>query len=269
MNKKITNFYDQNPSLEWDRLSQPYQCVEYESTFFLIDKYFPKNGRIIDLGCGPGRYSIELLKRKYQVTLLDLSNQLLKLAETKLKEARLVPEQILCQDARDLSNFPNASFDAVLACGPIYHIIQREDRLHTLREIKRILKPGGIAIISYINTWGVLKCGINDFPEKFRDYNYLEYMLEEKVYDNAEGGGFTESYWSTPPLALKEVDNAGFEILSYAGAESFISGIEPIVMNLAQTQPEAHQNLLRFAAQTCELPQYRDSTEHLLIVVRK
>lgn len=269
MSDKVKSFYNKNPHLEWERLGNAFQCVEFESTLFLVEKYFPKSGHICDLGCGPGRYSIELLKRGYQVTLLDLSDELLKIAETKLKEARLVPEKILCRDARDLSCFPNESFDGALVLGPSYHIIEKEDRLKTLRDVKRILKPRGTAIISYINTWGVLKSGINDFPEKFSSYPYLEYMLNEKIYDNAAGGGFTESYWCTPPIALDEVDKAGFEILSYAGAEGFISGIEPLVKDLAQTQPEAYRNIIRFAAETCELPQYRDATEHTVIVVRK
>ncbi len=269
MSLNVINFYNRNPEAEWGRLTCPYQCVELKSNLFLIDKYFPKSGTLFDIGCGPGRYSVEMLRRGFKVSMLDISENLLNHAKGILDELKLQPESIRSGDARHLSNFNENHFDAALVLGPLYHLQIQEDRLKVLKNLNRALKKGGVALVAYINTWGVLKCGMNDFPDKLQDYDYLKHMLEEKMYDDSSQGGFTESYWCTPSLALEEVKNSDFEILSYAGSEGFISGMEPLVKELAQAHPQVYQNVIRFAAEHCELPQYRDATEHITIVLRK
>jgi S-adenosylmethionine-dependent methyltransferase len=75
MSEVVKKYYDQNAGDEWERLNHPYSRVEFESTMHLIGKYLPESGRVCDIGCGPGRYSIELLKRGYDVTLFELSQK--------------------------------------------------------------------------------------------------------------------------------------------------------------------------------------------------
>jgi S-adenosylmethionine-dependent methyltransferase len=58
------------------------------------------------------------------------------------------------------------------------------------------------------------------------------------------------------------------DIVSYAGAESFANGMGLLLEQLAVENPEAYANVVTVAAETCELAQYRDSTDHLHIVVR-
>jgi len=69
MNKEIEKYYDSLVIQEWERLNVPFPRLEFESTKMLIKKYFPKKGLVCDIGCGPGRYTIELLKMGHKVTL--------------------------------------------------------------------------------------------------------------------------------------------------------------------------------------------------------
>lgn len=62
-----------------------------------------------------------------------------------------------------MSSLASASFDAALLLGPLYHIIQPEERVAVLNGLVRILKPGGAAIIAYLNTWGILRAGLTHF----------------------------------------------------------------------------------------------------------
>ena len=62
---------------------------------------------------------------------------------------------------------------------------------------------------------------------------------------------------------------SGLEVVSYAGAEGFAGGMRPLPEQLAAEKPEVYANIVQVAAETCELPQYRDNTEHLHLVARK
>jgi ubiquinone/menaquinone biosynthesis C-methylase UbiE len=269
MNQLVKDFYNSNAAIEWQRLDSPICRVEFVGTLRLIDKYFPKQGRICDVGGGPGRYAIELIRRGYAVTLLDISDEEIRLARTRLDDLKLTAEQLIVGDAQDLSAFASESFDAALFLGPMYHIVERENRVIALRELARILKPNGVAIIAYLNSWGLIKTGIVDFPNQFRDIATLRMMLGERTFTGQNLSGFTECYWSTPEVAFGEVQEADLDIISYAGAESFTNGMGSLLERLAAENPEAYANVVAVAAETGELAQYRDSTDHLHIVVSK
>ena len=267
MTEVVRGFYDENIEREWSRLDEPLCRLEFASTLRLIERYFPSEGLVCDIGGGPGRYTLELLRRGYRVTLLDLSPGLLKRAERALVDAGVTADALLHCDACNLTNLPSAYFDAALLLGPLYHLVDRSQRLNALRELSRVLKPGGRAVVAYLNSWGILRCGVADFPERYADLNFLLSLLGEKAFRGSLKG-FTESYWTTPDVALREVASVGFEVVSYAGAEGFAGGMRPIIERIVAERPSVLSNLERMAAETCELLQYRDATEHLHIVVR-
>ena len=268
MNEVVRDYYDGVADEEWGRLDHPYNRLEFASTLRLIEKNFPPAGHICDIGSGPGRYSLELLNRGYRVTLLDLSQKSLDIARRTIEEAGLQVEAVICADARDLGRFNDASFDGVLLLGPMYHVIQKEDRAHILRETRRILKQGGITIVAYINAWGIIRAGITEFPDFYSDISNLRALLHEMVQEGPQEM-FTEAYFTTPPLAISEVEAAGFTLVSYAGCEGFAAGAQTALEDLATNRPQVYANILQVVPETCELAQYRDITEHLHLVVRK
>lgn len=268
MSASVRAYYNRNARQEWERLDLPLGRIEFSSTMHLIEKYFPARGRVCDIGGGPGRYTMELIRRGYQVTLLDLSEDEVLLAHVRLNELGLSAERLITGDARDLSAFASRSFDAALLLGPMYHILDSGQRDRALRELARILKPRGVAIIAYLNSWGIMKTGISDFPSWYEDISVLRSMPEEHVYPEQKLTEFTDAYWSTPPAAQDEIKRNGLELISYAGAEGFVGGMQPLVAQLAIDRPNAYMNVMQVAAETCELPQFRDATDHLHLVVR-
>lgn len=264
----VRDYYDRHAAQEWLRLQRPYRRLEMESTLHLWDRYFPPAGRVCDIGCGPGRYSIELLQRGYSVTCVDLSPACLALARGNIAAAGLRAEAFICADARQLDGLPDEAFDALLLMGPLYHVLAAEDRQAILRQAARILKPGGIAIIAYLNSWGVLRAGITEFPDSLADIGHVRSFLQE-IRQEGPQGAFTEAYFTTPPIALREVEAAGWEIVSYAGVEGFAAGLGDALGELAVSRPQVYATLVQAVAETCELPQYRDATEHLHIVARR
>lgn len=265
---EVKEYYDKAAETEWNRLNNPYSAVEFNSTLYLINKYFSETGSILDAGSGPGRYSLELLKKGYKVSLLDISKNELNIAERKISESGLKAENYYCISALELESFKDESYDGILVMGPLYHLHNEEDRLKVLREVYRILKKDGRALISYINTWGCIKAGASEFPQSFMDIEHFERYIKGDLKFSPEES-FTATYFTSPTIALSEVEKAGFNIISYAGAESFLSGMRMQMMNLFTYMPEVYKNYLEKAVEYCELPQYRDATEHLHIIVRK
>ncbi|NKB70452.1 MAG: methyltransferase domain-containing protein [Candidatus Latescibacteria bacterium] len=269
MSKLVRSYYNSAPESEWERLEVGLSRIEFASTLQLIEKYFPTTGCVCDIGSGPGRYALELAKRGYQVTLFDLSENLLSRGKQAFVSEGISATNFIQGDARDLSVFEDESFDAALHLGPLYHLINREDRSQALGELVRVLKPGCRAIVAYLNAWGLLRAGVVDFPQRFSDAGFLRSMLEEKTFAGGELSGFTECHWSNPEIARKEIQSAGLQIVSYAGVESFVGGMAPLLEMLKKNEPSAYANVVTFAAETAELPQFRDATDHVHFVVEK
>ncbi|WMT39322.1 class I SAM-dependent methyltransferase [Paenibacillus sp. D2_2] len=267
MSEIVRDYYDEHALQEWFRLDDPYSRIEFISTLKIIKRYLPASGHICDIGSGPGRYSIELLKQGYQATLFELSGKELELAKSRIQEEGLQAEDYICEDARNLHVLKASIYDAALVLGPLYHVHNSEDRHSIIQETYRILKPGGVAIFSYINAWGVLKAGVSEFSESYKDIEQIYDLLHEIEVD--ENRGFTECYFSTPVDARSEVMRGGFEIVTYAGAEGFLAGMRTEVTRLYQENRTVYDNLLQAASETCDAAQYRDATEHLVIVAVK
>jgi ubiquinone/menaquinone biosynthesis C-methylase UbiE len=267
MDSNANAYYNRHVETEWLRLTQPKCANEFASTLFLIDHYFPKSGKIIDIGCGPGRYSIELSKRGYAITLVEPAENELTFARNQFQKEGIQAETFINADARELSMFKDGSFNAALLLGSQYHLIDKAERIKALKELKRILATDGVAIIAYLNSWGLIRTGVTDFPHRFRDPTFLKSMLGELSFP--EMAGFTTCHWSTPTAASQELMSAGFQIISYASAEGVAAGMQPLIEKLAVKDEVAYQSFLNFAAETCELPQFRDMAVHLLYVVCK
>ncbi len=267
MSEIVRRYYDERVDAEWERLESPYRRFELLSTMRLIDEYFPKAGRVADIGGGPGRYAVELLRSGYRVTLVDLSAKAVAFARERLEEENLRAEGVHCADARDLSDLGTSSFDAALHLGPMYHIVSADDRKVALRELHRILKPGAPAIVGFINPWGVLRSGLTEFPDLYADYDVVK-RLADTYFQEGEQRAFTEAAFITPPRALRELRDAGFAVVTRAGVEGFASGALGPVTEIAKASPSAYETIRRLVDETCELPAYRDCTEHLHVVVR-
>jgi S-adenosylmethionine-dependent methyltransferase len=148
---RIRAYYAQFP--EWDRLDTAEGMLELGRARSLLRTHLKSNSRILDLGGGPGRYAIALAKWGHMVTLADLSPSLLEIAREKIAAAGALSGKIESLDvvnAVDLGCYADASFDAVVAFGPFYHLLAEAERSAAAREIFRVLRPNGLALTAFI-----------------------------------------------------------------------------------------------------------------------
>ncbi len=105
-----------------------------------------EEGRILDLGTGPGYLPLEMARISSAVTVvgIDLSARLIKTAKRNAYSAGL-ENRIHFQIGNASSlNFPDASFDRVISTGMLHML---RNPVKVLEEIYRVLKPGGEALI--------------------------------------------------------------------------------------------------------------------------
>ena len=101
---------------------------------------------LLDLGCGLGYDSVEFLSRGVRVTAVDISASAVSLARQHLAIEGVEAEALDVANALDLP-YADESFDAVWSDGVLYYT---GNMPRALREVWRVLKPGGRAIISHL-----------------------------------------------------------------------------------------------------------------------
>ena len=153
MSGRVESFYDGSTQSEWERMDV--HKTEFRTTLRAMREFIPPRSRILDVGGGPGRYSIELAKAGHRVTLLDLSSRSVEMARQKARELNVHIYEFVHGDALDLSRFPDEAFDVVLLMGPLYHLVEAQDRDRAIREALRVLTPGGFLFASFITRYAV------------------------------------------------------------------------------------------------------------------
>jgi len=117
----------------------------YSLDFF--DRYVTPPARILDAGCGVGRYTIPLAMRECDVTGVDISL----FAISELENLRLRRNMQMSLAGADVCHLPfqYATFDAVVAFGVLQHLLE-EERSAALSEFARVLVPGGTLVIEVL-----------------------------------------------------------------------------------------------------------------------
>ena len=113
---QVRDYYASFGEREWDRLDRAEGVIEFLVNTHFLERFLPANGRVLDLGGGPGRYTEWLAGRGHQVVLADLSPEQLDIATRRLSSPLV--EEIVQVDARNLSRWNDESFDAAVVLGP-------------------------------------------------------------------------------------------------------------------------------------------------------
>lgn len=100
---------------------------------------------LLEVGCGMGYDSLEFLKRGVRVTATDLTPNAVELTRRHFEIEGVQAEDVRVENGLDLS-FPDDSFDAVWSNGVLH---ATGDTRQAIREVYRVLRPGGRAIISH------------------------------------------------------------------------------------------------------------------------
>jgi SAM-dependent methyltransferase len=246
---------------EADRLSATaFGRLELERTKELLLRELPSApSRILDVGGGPGVYAAWLASLGYRVTLVE------PVARHRAQAAEYGTFDVEAGDARAL-DAPDASVDAVLMLGPLYHLPDAADRAQALREAARVVRPGGLIAAAFISRQAPIldlaaKLVIND------DAVHEELSTLDREGSNDFESGFTVAYFHTVGEIRQDFRAAGL-------AQPTILGIEgplfPLIgSGLVEDRADYFEAALRAARLAERHPEMVPASAHLLALTRR
>ncbi len=138
----------------WNKLHQHYSRQDWidKPNIFAQEvlSYLPKEGSILCLGDGQGQDGRYFASQGYQVLSTDVSDSALEINSQKIKEQKLSTIKVEKLDLRDKFPYREATFDVVYAHLSLHYFTEEVTR-QIFKEIKRVLKRGGILAI-FVNS---------------------------------------------------------------------------------------------------------------------
>ena len=247
--KELINYY--NKHNEDKRLLTKHANIEFITAMKYIKDYLKDGNKILDVGAGTGRYSLELQRDGYDVTAVELVKHNLRYIEKK---------GIKCYqgNAIDLSRFEDNSFDMVLLFGPMYHLLTMEEKVKALEEAKRVSKKyifisycmNEFAVIYHGFMEGYIKEDIKNLDNSFKvikdnDNLYSYVRLEDIDY-------LKDKY------NLKRI-----KIINQDGPTEYIKNI------VNKMDDETYELFINYHLSTCERLELLGSGRHILDILEK
>jgi ubiquinone/menaquinone biosynthesis C-methylase UbiE len=156
--ERAASFFDDYGESEWTRFEDgrtpaPSLDVHLDR----LRRFVGAGDRVLEVGAGPGRFTIELARLGAQVTVTDLSPGQLQLNRERVAaeglEEHIVERKIA--DVLDLTRWDDASFDAAVCFGgPLSYVVDRADE--GIAELVRVTRPGGHVLVSVMSLVGTV-----------------------------------------------------------------------------------------------------------------
>jgi len=104
--------------------------------------------KILDIGCGTGALTLRAARKGAKVKGIDVNPQMLEIAQKRARRENLVQNMKLCEmSVAELENEKSESYDVVMS-GLCFSELTENELIYTLKEVKRILRPGGLLLIA-------------------------------------------------------------------------------------------------------------------------
>lgn len=138
----------------WDAIAESFDTTRQKPWSYCLDyiNSLRQNDVVADLGCGNGRHLFACAQHCSYVMGVDISQRFLHIIDQKLRKTTYWNISLIHGDIVELP-FADQTLDAVLFIASLHNIQGREHRQAALREVARVLKPQGTALISVWSRW--------------------------------------------------------------------------------------------------------------------
>ena len=224
---------------------------------------------MLEIGAGPGRFTVQLAEMGCQVVVSDISRVQLALNERHVTdagwEAAVVERRLL--DIRDLSSVPDAGFDTVVAYGgPLSYAFEQAETC--LGELLRVVRPGGQIVASVMDLIGTLRTFVGAIPSyaangRLEDLKHVMVTGDNRLDEGAHPCRMFR--WSEIEAMTRRQEC----VLLGASASNFLSSGDQQVVAYIEQDEALWDLLLGWEEEYCAEPGALDSGTHLLFAVER
>lgn len=257
MANELDKYY--NKFCEDKRLTRRHGNVEYVTSMKYIHEYLGdnKDAKILDVGAGTGRYSVQLANEGYDVTAVELVKN--NLGVLKAKKSSVKAYQ---GNALDLSRFPENTFDMTLVFGPMYHLYTFEDKVKALNEAKRVTKTGGVILVAYcMNDYSIITYG-------FKQNHIRECIEQNKITDDFHCVSSPEDLYDYVRVEdiNKIYEAAGLTRIKLISADGPANYMRT---ELNAMDEDTYELFIQYHLTVCERPELVGAGAHTVDILRK
>lgn len=262
--KIVEDYYNNGAQGEYNRIANR---PEFLLTCRFIDRYIKSGDKVLDIGGGPGRYSLYLAAKGCDVTLFDLASANVEFAKERAAEQGSNITTV-CGDAREVDRLINEQFDYILLMGPMYHLLEEADRVKAINASLKLLKPNGIIFVSFISMMGGIIYMMKLMPEMIISDNPIEIVFRDCFLNRKSyaGEAFTHAYFAEQSEILSFMEQFSLDKLHFFGQEGITS---PCESNIMSQPPEVVNAWLDLCEKVCEREDLLSWSEHLMYIGRK
>jgi ubiquinone/menaquinone biosynthesis C-methylase UbiE len=268
--RSIEQYYAEFP--EEERLRSGMGRLEFERTKKILERFMPSPPAVVlDVGGGTGPYSFWLAELGYETHLIDQSERLIQLCRDRVQAnaQRAGLRSVELGDARSLA-WRDSSSDAVLMLGPLYHLVERTDRVKAIREAHRILRSGGYLFAATISRFASFIAALSE--GRLTDETFVpivEADLRSGHHRNPTDNisFFTDAFFHRNAEIRGELEECGFSI----AGQIPIEGLGCVVRDIEAVwaDPPGKEALLNLVAQTDMIDEISGMSFHFMTVGRK
>jgi SAM-dependent methyltransferase len=264
--QKMRAYYDEFGNAEWERLEKDINGrVSLEVHRQFLTRFISQGDRVLEIGAGPGRFTMELADLGARVAVTDFSPIQLDLNRFRLADSTSVESwEIL--DVCDTSTYADGEFDAVVAYGgPLSYAFENIDEAMT--GLFRIVRPGGVvvaSVMSLLGTWRHLLEDVITVAETFGD-DANDAILRTGDLRHIGGAHVCQMFRASDITNL--VQRCGGEMLAMS-ASNWASLDKPEALASLESDPDRWRRFLEHEAAACAEPGALDGGTHLLFAAR-
>lgn len=267
----IRGYFDALGEGEWARLDTDAEGrVSFHLHRSYLREFIGAGAEVLEVGAGPGRFTIELARLGARVTVSDVSEVQLALNRERVAAAdcaaAVVARQVL--DIVDLSDLPSERFDAVVAYGgPLSYVMERAD--DALAELLRVTRRGGYVLLSVMSLVGATRKFAATVVGWARERSLAE--VEGVIRTGDQTGDIARLHhchmyrWAELAALLQRHACT----LVVASAANYLSVNQDEALRAIMADPVLWPTFLRWEREFCREPGALDGGTHIIAVVQR
>ncbi|OAY44865.1 EEF1A lysine methyltransferase 4 isoform X1 [Manihot esculenta] len=209
------NTYNYGDALYWDaRYVQEAGSFDwyqrYSSLRPFVRRYIPTSSRVLMVGCGNALMSEDMVKDGYEdIMNIDISSVAIEMMKRKYE---YIPQlKYMQMDVRDMSFFPDESFDSVIDKGTLDSLMCGNDApisaAQMLGEVSRLLKPRGIYMLI---TYGDPTVRMLHLSRPVYNWKIILFIIPRPGFERPAGSSSSRSFLEPVPITEKGLLPADF-----------------------------------------------------------